>query len=174
MVHLLIYVVTQIIDLGPVFLDNMFLYESLNGIIKRYVHNRSHLDGSIILCFLTEECISFCNDYMEVYVPVGQPINKHIRRLDGVCHKHGKRDLHVELNKPNRRHDYDRAHTVALHHLQVVTPFAMTHMRKLKQRYVHLGQKSVEQQITREHNPTLRLGSKSTFKIIHCQSMMIE
>jgi hypothetical protein len=48
MVHLLIHVVEVIVDLGPVFLHYIFLFKRLNGILKRYVHNRSHPDGSIV------------------------------------------------------------------------------------------------------------------------------
>jgi hypothetical protein len=44
MVHLVVY----IIHLGPTFLHNMMIFERLNGVMNRYVHNRAHQDGSIV------------------------------------------------------------------------------------------------------------------------------
>src|SRR3954447_12516515 len=60
MVHLLVHVVEDIIQLGPTFLHNMMLFERLNGVIKGFVHNMSRLYGSIAKGFL----ISFCQNYL--------------------------------------------------------------------------------------------------------------
>jgi hypothetical protein len=38
----------------------MMPFERLNGVIKGFIRNRSHPDGSIAKGFLTYECISFC------------------------------------------------------------------------------------------------------------------
>ena len=59
MVHLLVHVVDDIIQLGPTFLHNMMPFERLNGVIKGFVRNRSRPDGSIAKGFLIYECISF-------------------------------------------------------------------------------------------------------------------
>src|SRR4051794_32394623 len=64
MVHLLVHIVDDIEDLGPMFLHNMMALERMNGFIKGCVRNRSHPDGSIIHGFLTEERISFCKNYI--------------------------------------------------------------------------------------------------------------
>ena len=48
MVHLLVHIVDDIIDLGPAFLHNMMSFERMNGVIKGFVRNRSHPDGSIV------------------------------------------------------------------------------------------------------------------------------
>jgi hypothetical protein len=48
MVHLLVQIVDDIEDLGPTFLHNMMALERMNGIIKAYVRNRAHPDGSIV------------------------------------------------------------------------------------------------------------------------------
>ena len=64
MVHLLVHIVDDIEDLGPAFLHNMMALERMNGFIKGYVRNRAHPDGSIVQGFLTEECISFCKNYL--------------------------------------------------------------------------------------------------------------
>jgi hypothetical protein len=41
MVHLLIYLMDDIIHLGSTFLHNMMPFERLNGVIKGFVRNRS-------------------------------------------------------------------------------------------------------------------------------------
>src|SRR3954467_4413769 len=64
MVDLLIHVVEDIVQLGPAFLRSMMPFERMNGYIKKYVRNRSRPNGSIAKGFLTEECISFCMNYL--------------------------------------------------------------------------------------------------------------
>ena len=84
----------------------------MNGVIKGFVRNRSHPDGSIVSGYLTQECISFCENYMDVEKPVGLPRNKHLGRFEGVGHRTGKREMHVDFEE--RRADFDRANLVAL------------------------------------------------------------
>jgi hypothetical protein len=77
MVHLLVHVVDDVIHLRPPFLHNMMSFERLNGVLKGYVRNRARLDGSIAKGFLSYECISFCQNYLQNKdddVPIGLPI----------------------------------------------------------------------------------------------------
>ena len=64
MVHLLVHIVEDIIQLGPTFLHSMMPFERMNGVIKGYVRNMSRPEGSIARGFLTEECISYCTNYL--------------------------------------------------------------------------------------------------------------
>ena len=48
MVHLCVHIVDDIIDLGSSFLHNMMPFERMNGIIKGFVRNMAHPDGSIV------------------------------------------------------------------------------------------------------------------------------
>ena len=41
MVHLLVHIVEDIIQLGPMFLHSMMSFERMNGVIKGYVRNMS-------------------------------------------------------------------------------------------------------------------------------------
>jgi hypothetical protein len=77
----------------------------------------SHLNGSIVQGFLTEDCVDFCTNYMKVDKPIGQSVNTHISRLDGVGHRCCKKDLHVQNNEPDRPYEYMRAHVVVLKQL---------------------------------------------------------
>ena len=96
MVHLLVHVLDDIIDLGSTYLHNMMAFERMNGVIKGFVHNRAHPDGSIVQGFLAEECISFCTNYIHIKNPVGLPVNKRLDRLEGVGHNNGWREMHVD------------------------------------------------------------------------------
>jgi hypothetical protein len=120
MVDLLIHIIDDIIHLGPTFLHNMMLFERMNGVFKGYVCNRSNPDGSIVQGFLTEECICFCTNYLDIKNPVGLPRNKHLGRLDGVGHKAGRREMHVD--DYDRCANFDIANLVVLQHIEVVDP----------------------------------------------------
>ena len=50
----------------PTFLHNMMPFERLNGFIKGFVRNRSRPDGSIAKGFLTYECVSFCQNFLQI------------------------------------------------------------------------------------------------------------
>ena len=64
MTHLLVHLVEDIAILGPVFLHNMFPFERYMGVLKKYVHNRARLEGSISKGYVTEEVIEFCVDFI--------------------------------------------------------------------------------------------------------------
>ena len=51
MVHLLIHIVDDIIDLGPSFMHNMMAFERMNEVIKGFVHNRTCPARSIVQGF---------------------------------------------------------------------------------------------------------------------------
>src|SRR4051812_3818841 len=97
MVHLLVHIVDDIIQLGPTFLHSMMPFERMNGMIKGYIRNRARPDGSIAQGFLTEECISFCTNYLGIDNPVGLPVNRHLGRLAGWGHREGRREMHVDF-----------------------------------------------------------------------------
>ena len=80
-VHLCVHIVDDIIDLGPTFLHSMMPFERMNGVIKGFVRNMSHPDGSIAQGYLTKECISFCESYLTKDPVVGLPVNKRCGRL---------------------------------------------------------------------------------------------
>jgi hypothetical protein len=47
-VHLIIHLVDQIKILGPLYLHHMFQLERYLGVLKGYVRNRAHPEGSIM------------------------------------------------------------------------------------------------------------------------------
>ncbi|KAK1663795.1 hypothetical protein QYE76_051954 [Lolium multiflorum] len=147
MVHLLVHIMDDIISLGPAFLHNMMPFERMNGVIKGYVRNRSHPDGSIVQGWLTEECISFCTNYLDIEDPVGLLQNKHLHRFEGVGHKNGRKELHVHMS--GRTSDFDRANLVALQHIELIDPWLKEHKTMIE----NSGKPMMtEAEIYREHN----------------------
>jgi hypothetical protein len=82
MTHLLVHLVKEITILGPMFL-HMFPFERFMGVLKKYVRNRAHPEGSITQGYGTEEVIEFCVDYIPDLSPIGVPESRYEGRLSG-------------------------------------------------------------------------------------------
>jgi hypothetical protein len=63
--HLMIHLMNQIHTLGPIYLHSMFLYEWYLAVLKSYVRNRAHPEGSIMEGYTTEEVVKCCTDYIK-------------------------------------------------------------------------------------------------------------
>ena len=84
-VHLLVHIVEDIIQLGPTFLHIMMSFKRMNCVIKGYIRNMSRPEGSIARGFPTEECISYCTNYQASRTPLVCPlIGTSAGSLDGV------------------------------------------------------------------------------------------
>ena len=65
-VHLLIHLVDQIRALGPMYLHQMFPFERLMKVFRRYVRNRFRPEGSMVEGWSTEEAIEFYTYYLDI------------------------------------------------------------------------------------------------------------
>jgi hypothetical protein len=71
--HLLVHLVEEIAILSPVFLHNMFPFKKFMGVLKKYVHNRARLEGSIFKGNGIEEVIELCVDFILDLKSIGVP-----------------------------------------------------------------------------------------------------
>jgi hypothetical protein len=55
----------QIHTLNPLYLHSMFQYERYLAVLKSYVRNRAHPEGSIIECHTTEEVVECYTNYIK-------------------------------------------------------------------------------------------------------------
>jgi hypothetical protein len=78
---MLVYLMDQILILGPLYLHSMFSYERYLAVLKSYVRNRAHLEGSIMEGYTTEEVVDCCIDYIKDGKRIGLPIPLHEGRL---------------------------------------------------------------------------------------------
>jgi hypothetical protein len=79
----MIHLVDQIFILGPLYLHSMFLYELYFAVLKSYVQNRAHPEGSIMEGYITEEVVKCCADYVKDRKRIGLLILLHESRLRG-------------------------------------------------------------------------------------------
>ena len=80
MKHILVHLLKEITILGPIYLHNMWPFERFMSILKKYVLNRAHPEGSIAKGYGTEEVIEFCVDFVN---SIGLPVSRHEGRLQG-------------------------------------------------------------------------------------------
>jgi hypothetical protein len=64
------------------YLHQMFPFERLMKVFRRYVRNRFRPEGSMVEGWTTEEAIEFCTYYMDIN-RVGVPVSRHDGRLGG-------------------------------------------------------------------------------------------
>jgi hypothetical protein len=83
MEHYMIHLADQIFVLGPTCMHHMYLYEHHMVVMKGYVRNHAHPEGSMIEGYTTEEVIECCIDYMKDGNPIGVPVSRHHDRLSG-------------------------------------------------------------------------------------------
>jgi hypothetical protein len=57
--HLIVHLVRQIKLLGPIFLHQMFPFEWLMSVLRKYVQNRYRPEGCMVEAWLIEEALGF-------------------------------------------------------------------------------------------------------------------
>ncbi|KAK1574568.1 hypothetical protein QYE76_048136 [Lolium multiflorum] len=120
-------------------------------------------DGSIAKGFLTYECISFCHNYLSTEnEDVGLPTRKHVGRLAGFGHREGYRAMHVGI--AGRHADFDRAHRVALQHIELVSPWVDKHKSLIEQKFIDLGRPRKTGTLRKSTTPTSRGGTRAQRK----------
>jgi hypothetical protein len=125
-VHLIIHLMDQIKILGPLYLHHMFQLERYLGVLKGYVRNRAHPEGSIMEGYTIEEVIESCIDYIRDGTMIGVHVPKHEGKLCGRG-RMGRKTFCVE--------DYKLvhcAHGSVLQHLAIVEPYIEEHLNELR------------------------------------------
>ena len=136
MVHLVIHLVREIKYCGPVHLRWMYPVERYMKILKGYMKNPRHPEGSIIERYVAEECIEFCTSYLAGQNPIGIPINRHEGRSLGK----GTRGERVKSKNPI---EVSQAHFYILNNTDAVAPFISEHIETLRRANPRLLEKSL-------------------------------
>jgi hypothetical protein len=74
MEHYMIHLAYQIFVLGPSYMHYMYPYECHMVVMKGYVRNRAHPEGSMIESYRTKEVIECYTDYIKDGKPIGVPV----------------------------------------------------------------------------------------------------
>ena len=64
MVHLTIHLVREVRLCGPVWFRWMYSFERYMRNLKGYVRNHNRPEGCMAECYIAEEAVEFCSDYL--------------------------------------------------------------------------------------------------------------
>jgi hypothetical protein len=74
MEHYMIYLADQIFVLGPSYMHYMYLYKHHMVVMKGYVRNCTHPEGSMIEGYTIKEVVECYTDYIKDGKPIGVPV----------------------------------------------------------------------------------------------------
>jgi hypothetical protein len=124
--HLMIHLMDQIHTLGPLYLHSMFPYEQYLVVLKSYVWNCAHSEGSIMEGYTTEEVIECCTDYVKDGKRIGLSIPLHEGRLRGRGRTGQKSFIDTDYNSVSE------AHFSVLQQLEIAAPYIKEHLSELR------------------------------------------
>jgi hypothetical protein len=145
MPHLMMHMVDQIQQLGPMYLHHMWTYEWFMSTLNRYVQNHADLEGSMIEAYTTKEAVNCCTIYIKDGRVIGLPVHLHEGRTSGM----GCIGRKVHTNIPNAM--IQEVHYNICHHLVVMETYVEKHMEELHT--AHDGQRT-EAWVQKEHKRT--------------------
>ncbi|XP_073132543.1 uncharacterized protein [Henckelia pumila] len=73
MIHLTVHLVREVKLCGPVWYRYMYPFERYMKILKGYVRNRNRPEGCMAECYIAEEAVEFCSDYLGSLHTIGIP-----------------------------------------------------------------------------------------------------
>jgi hypothetical protein len=122
--HLMIHLMDQILTLSPLYLHSMFSYERFLPVLKAYMQNHAHPEGSIIEGYKTEEVVECCVDYIKDGKWIGLPIPLHEGRLRGRMGQKTSIDRDYSL--------VSETHFSVLQQLVIAEPYIEEHLSELR------------------------------------------
>jgi hypothetical protein len=125
--HLMIHLVDQILTLGPLYLYSIFPYERYLAVLKSYVQNRAHPEGSIMEGYTTEEVVECCANYVKDGKMIGLLIPLHEGRLRG----RGRGRIGQKSFDDRDYNSVSEAHFSVLQQLEIVAPYIEEHLSEL-------------------------------------------
>ncbi|XP_062089101.1 uncharacterized protein LOC133795662 [Humulus lupulus] len=125
MIHLTVHLVREVQFCGSVYFRWMYPFERYMKILKGYVRNRSRPKGCIIECYIVEEAIEFCSEYMfgVQRIRLNEVINADIQSRRGSVVCTVTRD---ELNE---------AHRLVLQNTNEIQPYIEQHFNWIKTKF---------------------------------------
>ena len=105
MVHLTVHLVREVRLCGPVYLRWMYPFERFMKVLKGYVRNRNRPEGCIAECYIAEEGIEFCTEYLSNVEAIGIPSTSNIDQKVGAS-IFGGHTMKVDSNLWLQAHHY--------------------------------------------------------------------
>ena len=73
MLYLIVHLTREVRLCGLVYLRWMHPFERFMKVLKGYVRNRNRLEGCIVECYIVEEALEFCTEYLLGINAIGIP-----------------------------------------------------------------------------------------------------
>jgi hypothetical protein len=124
----MIYLADHIFMLGPSYMHYMYPYECHMVVMKGYVRNCAHPEGSMIEGYTTEEVIKFYTDYIKDGKPIHVPVSRHHGRLCGKGTKGAKSIIDATYER------VCEAHFSIMHQLAFMRPYVEKHLQELHEK----------------------------------------
>jgi hypothetical protein len=127
MEHYMIHLVVQIFVPSPSYMHYMYLYERHMVVMKGYVRNRAHLEGSMIEGYTTEEVVECYIDSIKDGTPIGVPVSRCRGRLSKKGTKGAKSIIDATYERVRE------AHFSLMHRLAVMRPYFQKHLQEFRE-----------------------------------------
>ncbi|XP_052152534.1 uncharacterized protein LOC127770768 [Oryza glaberrima] len=117
------------LELGPLqtfAVETMWAYERYMSILKGYVRNCAHPEGSMIEGYTTEEAVECCMDYIKDANAIGIPVHRDEGRLSRRGTVGRKQFFDNDYKKVST------AHNSVLQQLAIIEPFIERHLEEIK------------------------------------------
>jgi hypothetical protein len=160
--HLMMYLVDQILTLVSLYLHSMFSYEQYLAVLKSYVQNRAHSEGSIMEGYITEEVIECCADY----VKDGKRVDLSIPLHESKLRRRGRMGQKSFVNR--YCNSVSEAYFSVLQQLEIATSYIEEHLSELHRDNIGY----TESWIMKEHRRVFTTWLMD--KEIHTEDMMMK
>nr|CAN78569.1 hypothetical protein VITISV_021512 [Vitis vinifera] len=100
MLHRTVHLAREVRLCGPVYLRWMYPFERFMKVLKGYVRNRNWPEGCIAECYIAEEAIEFCTEYLSNVDAIGIPISANIDQKVGAPIPRGQIEAAIGNNEP--------------------------------------------------------------------------
>ncbi|XP_074374163.1 uncharacterized protein LOC141714548 [Apium graveolens] len=141
MINLIVHLVRELRLCGPVFYRWMYAFERFNKVLKSYVRNLYYPEGCIAECYLGEESVEFCQEFVKQACTTAG-LRKDEGKLSG--------PLSVVTMKSIEEKERDEAHLHVLLNNIEVQPYILMYKEHLEG--IHQGKKKSVHWLLREHN----------------------
>ena len=76
MVHLIVLLICEVKLCGPMWFRWMYPFEHYMKVLKGYVRKGNNAKGCIVECYVAEEALEYCAEYLKGVKSIGVPLNR--------------------------------------------------------------------------------------------------
>ncbi|RVW24072.1 hypothetical protein CK203_091352 [Vitis vinifera] len=121
---------------GPVYFRWMYPFERYMKVLKGYVRNHNRPEGCIAECYLAEEAVEFCTEYLSGTHAIGIPKSNNYDNKFGRPIT-GGRSTNIDHKS------WLQAHHYVLENTTIVQPYIEEHMNWLKSQYPRQSKRQI-------------------------------